>query len=274
MERLREAQLALLDLLKVFKTICEAEGIPYFLMGGTLLGAVRHGGFIPWDDDIDVALFRPDYDRFLETGRRYLPDGVAFAHYTLDPAYPDYTMKLVNRHVTYVIERQTTHARQNAWIDIFPLDGAPGTPVGRFLQFRRLDYHRMLCSFHDIADVRIDPERSLWKRALVAFAQRVPVGRLVNPSAEKRAIDRVFRACPTETASLFGIYMGAYHGREVYPKAWFERGRSMEFEGESYQVPAGAEAYLQHLYGDYTRLPPPEQRVPKHHILDIEFGGV
>ena len=273
MERLREAQLCLLDLLKVFKAICDAEGIPYFLMGGTLLGAVRHGGFIPWDDDIDVGLFRPDYDRFMDAGKRYLPEGVAFEHYTLNPAYQDYTMKLVNRNVTYVTERQTARVRQHAWIDIFPLDGVPESATGRFLQFRRLDWRRMLCSFHYIRDVRLDPERSLWKRALVAFAQTAPVGKLVNPSAEKRALDRIFRSCPTESASLLGNYMGAYHEREVYPKAWFTPGRTLEFEGDAYQVPAETEAYLTRLYGDYMRLPPPEARTPKHRIVEIEFGA-
>lgn len=273
MGRLRTAQLYLLDLLKLFKKICETEGIPYFLMGGTLLGAVRHKGFIPWDDDIDVALFRDDYDRFPDIAKRYLPEGVAVEHYTLNPAYQDYTMKIINRNVVYVTERQNGLSHQNAWIDIFPLDGAPKSRVGRFAQFRRLDYHRMLCSFHYIRNVRLDPERSWWKRALVAFARTVPVGKLVDPSAEKRALDRIFRAYPVDGASLVGNYMGAYHAREVYLKAWFESGRVTEFEGELYQIPAGTEAYLTHLYGDYTRLPPPEQRVPKHHILRIEFSG-
>ena len=270
-ENLRKAQLCLNDLLKLFKYICEQEGIQYFLLGGTTLGAVRHKGFIPWDDDIDVALYRSDYDRFINIGKKYLPKGISFQHYTLDTEYKDYTMKLVNEKITYVIERQNTQVKKHIWIDIFPIDGTPNTAFGKLIHYRKLDYHRMMLAFHYVTDVRIDPERSIVKRVLVKFAQLVPIGRLVDPSRRKRCLDREFRNYSVETSKFVGNYMGAYHEKEIFPKYYFGRGAVVQFEGDEYLAPAEVEKYLKQQYGDYMKLPPEDKRVPKHHILKIEF---
>lgn len=270
-DNLRKAQLYLNDLLKIFKEICEKEGIQYYLLGGTTLGAVRHKGFIPWDDDIDVALYRDDYDRFIEVGKKYLPKGITFQHYTLDDGYVDYTMKLVNENVSYLMEMQNTQIRKNAWIDIFPIDGTPNNDLGKLIHYRKLDYHRMMLAFHYIKDVRIDSERSLGKRILVRFAQLIPIGRLVDPSRRKRCLDREFRKYSIEASEYVGNYMGAYHEKEIFPKYYFGKGAIVEFEGDEYLAPAEVEKYLKQQYGDYMKLPPEDKRVPKHHILKIEF---
>lgn len=104
--KLREAQLLELDLLKKFREICDTEGMHYYLLSGTAIGAIRYGGFIPWDDDIDVGLLRKDYDRFINVAAKYLLAEQKILHYSLDKNYSDYTMKLVNSNVYYLTKRK------------------------------------------------------------------------------------------------------------------------------------------------------------------------
>ena len=272
-DNLRKAQLCLLELLDVFKKICEEEHIQYFLLGGTALGAVRHQGFIPWDDDIDVALFREDYDRFIEIGSKYLPQGMAFRHYSLDENYPNYTMKLVNENVSYVMQKQYTQVRQNVWIDIFPIDGTPNHSWMRTIHYRILDFHRMMIVFHEIKNVRIDPDRALWRKVLIKMVKIIPVGRIINPTRQKKCLDREFRKYSVDRSDYIGNYMGAYHQREIFPKYYFGSGCPVTFEGGSYTAPAETDRYLSQQYGDYMKLPPAEYQVPKHHFVRIDFSN-
>ena len=118
---LREAQLLELELLKKFRDICDAEEMHYYLLGGTAIGAVRHGGFIPWDDDIDVGLLREDYDRFISAAAKYLSSEQKILHYSLDRKYPDYTMKLVNSKVYYLTQREKRTVKQNILNPVDPI---------------------------------------------------------------------------------------------------------------------------------------------------------
>ena len=270
--KLREAQLLELDLLKKFREICEKEGMHYYLLGGTAIGAVRHKGFIPWDDDIDVGLLREDYDRFVGVAAQYLSDGQKVLHYSLDAKYSDYTMKLVNTKMSYLIQHENTVLKQNVWIDIFPLDGAPDSKFMRWIHFRTLDFVRMKIVFHSIKetnDVRIDKERPAWKKALVWVAKNTPVGQFVDPSKEKRKLDKEFRKYPASSSAIIGNYMGAYHEKEFFPVSYFAEGSVVEFEGEQFIAPKELDKYLTHQYGNYMKLPPKCDQIPKHYVLDI-----
>lgn len=266
---LRETQLLELDLLKKVREICDAEGMHYYLLGGTAIGAVRHGGFIPWDDDVDIGLLRDDYDRFVSVAQKYLSDEQKILHYSLDSNYADYTMKLVNTKVSYVTQRESTTVTQNIWVDIFPLDGAPDSSLKRWLHFRRLDFIRLMLAFYYIKDVRIDKNRPVWKKALVWIGRTIPIGKLVKPDKEKRNLDREFRKYPVTNSKIIGNYMGAYGSREFFPATYFEDGSRVTFEGEQFTAPKELDKYLKHQYGDYMKLPPESSQIPKHHILEI-----
>lgn len=271
MENLRRAQLLELDLLKKFKEICEKEHITYYLLGGTAIGAVRHQGFIPWDDDIDVALLRDDYDKFILVSGKYLEPGQKVLHYSIDESYQDYTMKLVNANASYLTQRENSVVKQNIWIDIFPLDGAPNNPIVRFLHFRKLDFIKLLLGFHYIDRVRINKDRSVLKKMAIAFGKKLPIGRLVNPTREKKKMDVEFKKYSVSKSSMIGNYMGAYGAKEFFPKDYFDKGCKVVFEGGEYTAPRELTKYLTHQYGDYMKLPPVEQQIPKHNIIDIVF---
>lgn len=267
--KLREAQLLELELLKKFREICDAEGLHYYLLGGTAIGAVRHTGFIPWDDDIDVGLIREDYEHFLKVAPNYLAADQRVLHYALDGNYVDYTMKLVNSKVSYLTQREETRVQQNIWIDIFPIDGVPNSDIQKWLHFRRLDLIRLKLAFHYIKDIRIDKDRATWKKFLVWFAKKVPVGKLIDPSKEKQKLDREFKKNPVSESDYIGNYMGAYHEREFFPATYFAEGCKVTFEGEQFTAPKELDKYLTHQYGDYMKLPPESSRVPKHYVLEI-----
>lgn len=267
--KLRDAQLLELELLKKFREICDAEGFRYYLLGGTAIGAIRHAGFIPWDDDIDVGLLREDYEQFLKVAPKYLCKEQRILHYTVDENYADYTMKLVNIKVSYLTQREETIVKQNIWIDIFPIDGTPNSRVARWLHFRKLDLIRLKLAFHYIKDVRIDKSRAIWKKALVWFAKKTSIGKLIDPIREKKNLDKEFRRYIVSRSNFIGNYMGAYHEKEFFPAEYFTEGYKVIFEGEEFLAPTALDKYLTHQYGDYMKLPPENSRIPKHHIIDI-----
>ena len=131
-----------LSLLRAFTDVCEKLELEYFLVCGSALGAVKYKGFIPWDDDVDVALKRADYDVFLERAQELLPDGIFLQNHRTDPAYPNIFSKLRDSNTTY-IEKSVAHLPINhgIYIDVFPLDEYPTAERER----RRLERTKSAC---------------------------------------------------------------------------------------------------------------------------------
>ena len=138
---LRKLQKIEADILQVVSKICDEEQIRYYLSSGTLLGAVRHQGFIPWDDDIDIMIPRPDYERFLRVASEKLPPYLALCHYTKDCNYPFRQAKVVDKRYQLVREIFSDNKAYDVWIDVFPLDGLP---KGRL----SLTAHKCWITFH------------------------------------------------------------------------------------------------------------------------------
>ena len=246
-ENLKRAQIELSKLLVEFKKICEKENLTYYLIGGTLLGAVRHRGFIPWDDDIDVGMPREDYQKFIKVAPKYLPNGLEVLHYSLDPEYQDYTMKVINNNVAYITKQTNLLVEKKLWIDIFPIDGSPKTNLHKWFHYRKIDFHRMLIAFHYIKYVRIDPNRNICKRLLVKFAQIIPIGKLIDPNKQKSSIDKELMKYSPKNSETIGTLMGAYHSKEMVNKKLFGKGSTVSFEGVSYHAPASVDLYLRHI---------------------------
>ena len=123
---LRDLQLVELDILKEFLRICKKYDLRYYALGGTLLGAVRHKGFIPWDDDVDMGMPRPDFIRFGEIAKKEFPQYIRFCTYQETPGYRYYVPRLTDRRVKVIDSSAAVEQEKEAWIDIFPLDGMPG----------------------------------------------------------------------------------------------------------------------------------------------------
>ena len=143
MTNLRKLQLIELEILKEVISLCEKHGLRYYLLGGTFLGAVRHQGFIPWDDDIDIGMPRTDFERFCEIARQELKAPLGFVSFRNNAEYIYFHPRVYNYN-SRVIDRSGVNEKETfAWIDVFPLDGMPGNKLvrklyGFYLLFLRL----------------------------------------------------------------------------------------------------------------------------------------
>lgn len=272
-ENLRKAQLGELEILKLFKMICEKEELPYFLLGGTAIGAVRHTGFIPWDDDIDVGLLRKDYENFFEIAKKYLPSNIKIYSWKTKKDYSDYTMKMVNTNMKFVTERTYGNVTQEIWIDIFPLDGIPNPGFIRNIHYLKMKYYRMLLGIKNINEDRIIENRSFLKKEIYRISKRLQLDRILNDKKIKEHIDAQLSKYDIEKCAYIGNLMGAYHEKEVFPKeVFFSKDESIlqvQFEDAFFRVPILLNRYLTIQYGDYMKLPPIAKQNPKHKVIKI-----
>lgn len=253
---IKDVQLGLLD---AFAALCADNGLRFFLAYGTLLGAVRHRGYIPWDDDIDLAMPRPDYDRLcsLCSGRP-----VAGHCALMTPDNPDYIYPFAKFSDTRTClqERWMLTNVLGVNLDVFPLDGVPESPAS-FAAFTRkmVPPHYLVC----LTSRKMKTRKTLL--ATVASALAYYPMRLTGYNRWKEKIISLATRLDYESSDFVGnVSLFTYLSREHFPKAWFAEAENIPFEGRRLPAPAGRDALLRQLYGDYMQLPPPERRVKKH----------
>jgi putative licD1 protein len=256
----------IIDVLSVFIRICEAQGLRYFCAGGTAIGAVRHQGMIPWDDDIDVFMPRPDYDRFLALAAHSMPEGYEVLSPYATKDYPMYFAKMCNARTT-LLENERIPCVFGLYIDIFPLDGACDdveTCYREKRRFKRLMNKLEAVSTHNSFGeyVGLLTKRREWGRfavKTVAFCCRSWLRQWLL-----KQMDSIAYGHDYALSSRVVTYSGAYQRQEIYPKAWLETPQMFAFEGLMVNLPHDYDAYLRHFFGDYMTLPPVEQRASHH----------
>ena len=256
----------IIDVLSAFIRICEAQGLRYFCAGGTAIGAVRHQGMIPWDDDIDVFMPRPDYDRFLRLAAHSMPEGYEVLSPYATKDYPMYFAKMCNARTT-LLENERIPCVFGLYIDIFPLDGACDdveTCYREKRRFKRLMNKLEAVSTHNSFGeyVGLLTKRREWGRfavKTVAFCCRSWLRRWLL-----KQMDSIAYGHDYVLSSRVVTYSGAYQRQEIYPKAWLETPQMFAFEGLMVNLPHDYDAYLRHFFGDYMTLPPVEQRASHH----------
>ena len=256
----------IIDVLSVFIRICEAQGLRYFCAGGTAIGAVRHQGMIPWDDDIDVFMPRPDYDRFLRLAAQSMPEGYEVLSPYATKDYPMYFAKMCNARTT-LLENERIPCVFGLYIDIFPLDGACDdveTCYREKRRFKRLMNKLEAVSTHNSFGeyVGLLTKRREWGRfavKTVAFCCRSWLRRWLL-----KQMDSIAYGHDYTLSSRVVTYSGAYQRQEIYPKAWLETPQMFAFEDLMVNLPHDYDAYLRHFFGDYMTLPPVEQQASHH----------
>ena len=253
-EELRKLQLVLLDMLIELDRICKKHNIRYCIIAGTLLGAVRHKGFIPWDDDLDVAMARNEYERFSEVCKTELNmDKLFFQDNTTDPYYPWGYGRLRRLGSEFVrVGQEHLKMRTGIFIDVFPIDNVPDFPPARGLftaycfLLRKILYSR----------VGAISEKNIAKRELYRLLQNISLGWVF------KRLDRIHdsgRGKNTKYARIltFPTPKGRPYG---YLRKWYTDVSTIEFEGRTFSCVRDWDEYLTYKFGDYRTLPPPEQR--------------
>lgn len=251
------------QVLQAVRDVCEANGLSYSLTGGTLIGAVRHQGFIPWDDDIDVMMSRPDYDRFIEIVRAG-DFGFDLHCAEIDGDNYWYPFAKACHRKTRMVEKDTQHsgAELGVFVDIFPVDGAGShywTAKLRamvFVFFHGLKVTSNWTSFH----------RSKLRKWYYEPARYVCY--LLSKVLGRKNIDRILsaflRSRRYEDCRYAGRLVGDYGSKEIMSKVLFEEKIRVTFEGEQFDAVADYDTFLGSLYGNYMQLPPKEKRVTHH----------
>lgn len=266
LDRLKAVEL---EILKEFINSCEKLKLRYFLMDGTMLGAVRHNGFIPWDDDIDVGMYRKDYEVFIHEAQRLLPDHYFLQTYETDPGSLINFAKIRDNRTTFIeVSRKNIKMNHGVYIDIFPLDFFPED-----IKIQNTIENRIR-----IASLRIRKELNLPKNnrgSVLSETVKFLAGSVFQikypkPIMAVRAKDSLYKTC--SESNLIINYCGAYGRKAVVPREWYGNGRRVIFEGIETFIPEKAELYLAQVYGDYLSLPPKEKRVSHHYctVIDTE----
>lgn len=253
-EQLKGVQQAELEMLQEIERICEKNGIVYSIVGGTLLGAVRHGGFIPWDDDADVAMLRSEYEKFvrackkdLDKERFYFQD----MHHT--PGYRWGYGKLRKRDTLFLrCGQEQMPYEQGIFVDIFPGDNVPDNEVARILhQLQSFILRKLMW-----AEVGKHTESNRWIRFLYKQMAKVPLRWNV------RQVDKLMQKSNSrETRLIRALLFPAPKGKTGYPRKWYEKSIPVMFEGVQLHMMQGYRQYLPYKYGrDYMKLPPKEMR--------------
>lgn len=254
-KQLRGTELEMLD---VFTTICDRHKLRYYLNAGTLLGAVRERGFIPWDDDIDLCMPRSDYERFLIYARQELPEHIrpVWFENQNDREHPQYYCQLQACKLPMIQMIAAQPRETYAWIDIFPLDGMPSALPCRMVHSVWLLYRRARLQLTMLnTNVNLHKkDRPLYERLIIWIAKKTGWGSTGDTFLMMKKLDRALKRYSEEVCPLWINFMGAYKLKETVPASAYGSGAMYEFENRICCGPEDADLILTLLYGDY-RIP-------------------
>jgi len=259
----------LLMMLKDIDRVCKENNIKYNLCGGTMLGAVRHQGFIPWDDDIDISMLREDYERFINLDKSCFNYGMFIEHIGNTLGYGHVFAKVmlpgtINR------ERFTenVNCHKNIYIDIFPIDDTTSNMRKLKSQYNKCRILSKLLLLN--CNYKFEPNTVVKK---FIYYCGYKFSKLLN---KEKLYKSWFKAATkysnvkNETRMvMFACYKLE---KEAMPSYYYDEQTEISFEGSYFSCPKMYEEYLTHLYGDFRKLPPKENQIPKHDSLEFSLG--
>ena len=255
----RTLQLRILGNLLAVDKVCHEHSLHYYIYDGTMLGAVRHKGFIPWDDDLDIAMPREDYEQLIAHANEWLPEPYEFVAFELDATYPLPFGKVQDASTT-LIERPHLPYLGGLYIDIFPIDGVPSNALLRRWHLVRYDVLKKLVYMAYRDPYRHGHGPSSW---LPLFCRKV-----IGQQRLQRATRRLLRKYPFATSSKVCVFDDGFHG--VIDKAILGHPTPVVFEEHEVMGVEHPHEYLSHMYGDYMVIPPhDDQKQHCFHYVDF-----
>ena len=255
----RAHQQALLTILQEFDRVCKALNIPYVLFAGTMLGAVRHQGFIPWDDDLDVLMMRKDYERFMQEAPAVLDQEKFYLQKEFSDHWPMFFSKL-RLNGTTCLEKfhpKDNQLHQGVYIDIFPCDNALKHSWGRKIQFYAS---------------KVVIAKSLWKRGYETNSKKKKIFMEICRILPVKPFLRLVKSGAADSVYVHSFLgAGSAYSKNIYRRKCFDEVQNADFEGGQYPIPTAYDELLRTLYGEYMILPPLEERAVKQHALLIDL---
>lgn len=243
-----------LDLLEKFDAVCKQLHLRYTLASGSLLGAVRHGGFIPWDDDIDVSMVREDYEIFVEKANAVLPQGYFLQHYRTEKNCPNIFAKLRNTNTTWIpYEHKKLCINHGIGMDIFPIDRVEDPTRLRKIA-RKTAFYIRLKNCCDISYIKTI--KKSYKKLIAWFL--FPLAKLMGRKRIIAKADAFNKGTGKGDWTTADVQMRD----KLMPYALFETYEDIAFEGKFFSVIQDKTQYLEKIYGkEYMQLPPADKRV-------------
>lgn len=255
----REIQKKELAILLYVQQFCQKNQIKFYLAGGTLLGAIRHKGFIPWDDDIDICMPRPDYERFVSTFSGENKNLIIISNRLGNWGAP--FAKVVDLSIT--VKSQFHEDETHLWIDVFPIDGLPKDRKNVANIYKKVSFLRRV---YLLGNARLGEGKKMIYRRLKYILK--PLVRAYGVNRLSKMIEAIAMKFAYEDSEYVGaVTWGLYGVGERMLKAEFEKSVLVEFEGHQFPAMSCWDSYLTGIYGDYMQLPPIEKR--KTHDMSV-----
>lgn len=256
---LEELKTIELDIMKKIHDFCEKNNIEYVLASGTMLGAVRHKGFIPWDDDIDIFMTRNNYEKFLKLFKQHKKNyNLEIANHMTEIYFGRPFTKVFDKD-TYMIEPQyKTDDPIGVFVDIWPLDKLPQNTIKRYFV---KTYAFFLKKILLASSMKYDNNYRFFKKFVIVICK------LFNPKQLVLKLDKLANSYNQEDSELLFCYAGQ---EAVYSEQDFKRIIKIQFEDSEFYIPENYDNILKAEYGNYMQLPPQNERIP-HHIMNVYY---
>lgn len=259
---LRDLQILALDALKMIDKICEENELNYFMIGGTLLGSIRHKGFIPWDDDIDIAMPRDSYNKLIKLIRENKYD----SRFNIVNYKNDLDMRCYFTRVSATEEeRKKINFEKNSeigliLIDIMPLDGTPNNIILRYIYYMKILYLRANAGIANIKYKGEGMNRTLIEKIIIKISKFFKIYNYINQKDYFEKLDKLYSENSWLDSKYSGTLVGAYKIKEIVPTSYWGKGKKYLFEDSYFYGPENYDGYLTHMYEEYNVIPKEKDR--------------
>lgn len=268
-DQLGEVQTVILNIFKAVALICETHHLRYFAIGGTAIGAVRHGGFIPWDDDLDIAMPLEDYQQFLKIAESELPPHLSLCEVEEAPHNHQLFSKVCDVRTTAIepLEAAYPDMYKGVWVDIMPMAGVPDGGMSRRI-YLGLHFIRFVMNW----SLRYPYSSCLTPTSRKGWIATFPFRKTINPNHVRRKLLHQIAEHPFWKSRYVGYTWSRRLHKLIFPREWFSEQILMPFEDTQIRMPAGYHEYLTQQFGNYMKPPPSAKREVHRCYFDLDHS--